>query len=90
MAEWTIEIDSDPGATRNPDQVEALRRELITSGALAPACSHNTETGTVGATYQVKARTFFDAMHLGQSIWIAAMPRAGMPPSIRQYEQRPS
>jgi hypothetical protein len=89
MAEWSIEIDSDPGATWNPDQVEALRRELVTGGALAPACSHNTETGSVGATFQVKG-SFFDAMHIGQSIWIASMPRAGMPPSIRHYEQRPN
>jgi hypothetical protein len=79
-----------PGATRNADQVEALRRELVTGGALAPACSYDTETGTVGAAYQIKARTFFDAIHLGQAVWIAAMPRVGMPPSIRHYEQRPN
>ena len=90
MAEWSIEIDSDPGATTSEDQVLELERELADGGALAPVCSFDIRAGSVGAAYQVEASSFFDALHLGQSTWLAAMRRAGMPPSVRVYEQRPN
>jgi hypothetical protein len=95
MAEWTIDITSEPGALpadRDPADVLEQLAEAIEANpfALGPSVSANTAAGTVSGVFQVEARSFFDAMRFGQAAWLAAQERAGITPTIGTYEQRPA
>jgi hypothetical protein len=83
--EWTIHIESAPGAVETDEAIADLQDALIAGGiALGPACSEHIPTRTVSATYQVMAPDVDGAAQRGADAFRVALRGIGSKAAIRE------
>lgn len=76
--EWTIHIESAPGAVKTDEAIADLQEALIAGGvALGPSCLERIPTRAVSATYQVMAGDIDEAARWGVDAFRAALGMIG-------------
>src|SRR4051812_9229488 len=79
MPEWTVNIESPPETAASPEDLERFQQAFDDDGrVLGPACSLNTATGQLGATFQITAPTRGDAALAASLIYWGALGTANL------------
>lgn len=89
MAEFTIQIDTKSGIACTEDQLDVIADTLGSGEALDAVVSIETETGVVGATFQVEAASIEDAGPAGVNAFKVALRAAGLVVSSGRYRVQP-
>lgn len=78
MTEWTLNIDTLPHFTSSSDVLEQVSDALQADPrALGAACSLNSDTGVLGATFSVEAATAGVAVDAAIAAFYGALASAG-------------
>lgn len=78
MSEWTINIESEPGLTSSPDDLDRFDDKLRERpSALGVSSSMNTARGTLSATFAVDAPDAQAAVDAAVPLFLVALNDAG-------------
>jgi hypothetical protein len=90
VARWVIQVETEPGVVADAGLADRVCAELTRAGALGAACAYVETNTVVAGRFSIDAASFFEAMDVGQAIWLSSLERTSIPASIGGYEQRPT
>jgi hypothetical protein len=91
MSEWTVTVETAPGATSNDDVIGDVHDALIDDQAvLGPSISFDVPSSTIAATFQVDADSEDAATDIATAAFGHALTIAGVTGGWRVAEVSPA